>query len=222
MGNIGNVQISRYYNNKKTSPSYPLVAAMTSMQTNNSQLKRTEVINNKAEKCGALKYLGQFSYARVSTELGKADEICPLNDYQKVNTKNHENYVNMNIDTGAKGVDLQDNYDDEIKEHLEIQYERVYDEVCEKQVKDDYGAPAAPVIDTYGSPADSPVSNVDPVKCRQVARQHEKDECCQVPREECVEVLMQVSMQVPEQVREQAAYSHQVWDPGIRYFCMKY
>ena len=239
LGNIGNVQILRYYKNKKTSPSYPLVAAMTSMQTNNSQLKRTEVINNKAEKCGALKYLGQFSYASVRTELCKDDEICPLNDYQKVNTKNHENYVNMNIDTGAKGVDLQDNYDDEMKKHLEIQYERVYDEVCEKQVQDDYGAAAAPVIDTYDSPADSPVSNVDsfgrpaadsvqdtyvspqadPVKCRQVAKQHEKEECCQVPCEECVEVPMQASMQVPERVCEQAAYSHQVWDPGIVCLC---
>ena len=140
LGNIGfvHVQVSPrrryletlfYLNNKEeTSRPYAREAAMTSMQTNNSQLKRTEVSNDKEEKCEVLKYFGQFSYARVRTELGKADEICPLNDDQEVNTKNHENYVNMNTDTGAKGVDLQDNYDDEIREYLEIQYERVDDE----------------------------------------------------------------------------------------------
>ena len=75
----------------ETSPSYPLVAVMTSMQTINSRLERTEVIINKAEKCEALKYLGQFSYASVRAELGKTDGKCPLKDYKEVDAKIHEN-----------------------------------------------------------------------------------------------------------------------------------
>ena len=91
----------------------------------------------------------------------------------------------------------------------ETKYETVYEEVCD-EVKDDYGAPAAPVIDSYGSPSAAPIqpASLDqygtpaapPVSCRQVPSQQEKEECTQVPREECVQVPREVTVQVPEQV----------------------
>ena len=86
----------------------------------------------------------------------------------------------------------------------ETKYLTVYEEVCD-EVKDDYGAPAAPVLDSYGSPAADPIDQygtpqAPPVACRQVPKQQEKEECTQVPREECVQVPREVPVQVPEQV----------------------
>jgi len=189
---------------------------------------------------------------------------------------------------GAKGVDLQDNYDDEIKEHLKIQYERVYDEVCEKQVKDDYGAPDAPVIDTYGSPADSMIAvtevcsteyqsecqtvreehNVEDSvveskeeiesNCEDVTSCHTSSQKCDVQKKKGKNTLLNKVVEINYQVlktedsfdlregvlsvQEKHACQHghrvqcgegvvdqqdhhrcqRVWDPGIRYFCMKY
>lgn len=184
--------------------------------------------------------------------------------------------------------DLQDNYDDEIKEHLEIQYKRVYDEVCEKQVKDDYGAPDAPVIDTYGSPADSMIAvtevcsteyqsecqtvreehNVEDSvmeskeeiesKCENVTSGHTSSQKCDVQKKKVKNTLLNKVVEINYQVlktedsfdlregvlsvQEKHACQHghrvqcgegvvdqqdhhrcqRVWDPGIRYFCMKY
>ena len=102
---------------------------------------------------------------------------------------------------------LQVKYDSK----CETKYETVYEEVCDEVANEEYGAPAAPVLDTYGSPSAEPIvaESIDqygppqapPVSCRQVTKQQEKEECTQVPREECRQVPREVTIQVPEQVK---------------------